>query len=51
MKEVEAIDEALLRKLLNAHSKTPSFFYLETGALSLMCTKKGYTYETNYDEE
>ena len=36
IKELEALDEALLRKLLNAHSKTPSeFLYLETGALPL----------------
>lgn len=34
--ELEAIDEALLRKLLNEHSKTPTeFLYLETGALPL----------------
>ena len=33
---LEAIDEALLRKLLMAHSKTPlELLYLETGALPL----------------
>ena len=36
MKSLEAIDEALLRSILKAHSKTPKeFLYLETGALPL----------------
>ena len=36
MKRLEAVDEALLRNILKAHSKTPlEFLYLETGSLQL----------------
>jgi hypothetical protein len=36
IKSLESIDEALLRTILKAHSKTPKeFLYLETGALPL----------------
>ena len=34
--KLEKVDEALLREILKAHSKTPTgFLYLETGTLSL----------------
>ena len=36
LSELEKVDEYLLRKLLNAHSKTPKeFLYLETGSLPI----------------
>ena len=36
IKSLESVDEALLRTILKAHSKTPmEFLYLETGALLL----------------
>ena len=58
MRELEEIDEALLRKILNAHSKTPiEALYLEMGCLPLryiiMARRVNYLYylcKLNEDE-